>query len=293
MKMITIENNFLCLRVSTLGAEMMSLCSASGREYLWQGDPAYWEGRAPLLFPFIARLTNNSYTLHGKTYPMSIHGFASAMEFIPVKNTGEELVLELTDNAETRRQYPFAFCLRVTFRLNENSLEIGYRVENRSTQTMPFAIGGHPGFRVGGEAGDCFEDYTLEFSQSCQPDRVGFTENVFLSGEDRPYPLEDGNKLPLRHGLFDDDAIILKNMDRKVTLKSAAHRRTLTVSFPDFPYLGFWHWPKTDAPYICIEPWTSLPSRQDVVEEFTCKSDMIQLHAGNTFETTWSIAISE
>lgn len=29
------------------------------------------------------------------------------------------------------------------------------------------------------------------------------------------------------------------------------------------------YWPKTDAPYVCVEPWTSLPSRQDVVEELS------------------------
>ncbi len=51
------------------------------------------------------------------------------------------------------------------------------------------------------------------------------------------------------------------------------------------------YWPKTDAPYVCIEPWTSLPSRQDVVEEFSCKSDMIQLEPGKTYENTWAIAI--
>ena len=63
------------------------------------------------------------------------------------------------------------------------------------------------------------------------------------------------------------------------------------VDYPDFQFIGFWHMPHTDAPYICIEPWSSLPSRQDVVEEFSQQSDLISLDAGNVYETTWVIEI--
>ena len=53
----TIENEHLTLSVDSMGAQMMHICSRDGREYLWQGDPAYWPDRAPTLFPFIGRLT--------------------------------------------------------------------------------------------------------------------------------------------------------------------------------------------------------------------------------------------
>ena len=53
----TIENEQLTLSVDSMGAQMMHICSRDGREYLWQGDPAYWPDRAPTLFPFIGRLT--------------------------------------------------------------------------------------------------------------------------------------------------------------------------------------------------------------------------------------------
>ena len=156
---------------------------------------------------------------------------------------------------------------------------------------MPFGIGGHPGFRVPLTHGESFEDYFLEFSQSCVPDRVGFTPQVYLSGQDMPYPLKEGRILPLAHDLFDQDAIILKNMAREVTLRSRVTGRGVRVSYPDMPYLGIWHWPKTDAPYVCIEPWSSLPARQDVVEELSCKSDLIRLAPGKTYETAWSITV--
>lgn len=289
--LITIENEKIKMTVDTLGAQMMNLQSAGGTEYLWQGDPAYWADRSPVLFPFIGRLTGNSYQYQGKVYPMGIHGFAAASEFSPVEQKTDSVTLELCSTQQTKEQYPFDFSLKIMYALRDNTLKITYIVNNPGSCSMPFGIGGHPGFNVPLVNGERFEDYTLTFSQACQPDRVGFTPQVYLSGVDEAYPLQDGNKIPLRHDLFDEDAIILKNMAREVTLKSDISGHGVTVSYPDMPYLGIWHWPKTDAPYVCIEPWTSLPSRQDVVEEFSCKSDMLQLAPGKTYDTTWTVTV--
>lgn len=288
--LLTIDNGCLQLTVDTLGAQMMNL-KYQGTEYLWQGDSKYWSDRAPILFPFIARLTNDSYTFHGKLYPMTIHGFANASEFLVAEQSEDTLVLELRSNEKTLQQYPIQFALRVIFRLKGNALETTYHVENHSETTMPFGIGGHPGFKVPVGKNEKFEDYYLEFSETCQPDRVGFTPAVYLSGHDERYPLEEGKRIPLSHGLFDEDAVILKNMAREVRLCSKASNHSVTVSFPKMPYLGIWHWPHTDAPYVCIEPWSSLPSRQDVVEELSCKSDLVQLESGCTYENTWAITL--
>ena len=289
--LITIDNGTLSLTVDTLGAQMMSL-KRHGTEYLWQGDPKYWGDRAPILFPFIARLTNDSYKFMGKVYPMTIHGFANASEFTVAQQDADRLILQLSSNEKTLVQYPVDFVFQVIFRLEGDKLYTTYHVENRSDVIMPFGVGGHPGFKVPVAAGERFEDYELEFSLECQPDRVGFTPAVYLSGHDEPYPLEDGKRIPLRHELFDEDAIILKNMAREVTLKSKVSSHSVTVSYPQMPYLGIWHWPKTDAPYVCIEPWSSLPSRQDVVEEFTCKSDLVQLKPGHVYDNTWTITLA-
>ena len=287
----TIQNAFLTVTVSEQGAELRSIQDAAGTEYLWQGDPTYWGDRAPLLFPFIARLTNNSYKYMGKTYPMTIHGFAAASRFSVAEKVGTRIVLELKESSETLAQYPFAFTLQVIYALEENTLQVTYHVENRDEKTMPFGIGGHPGFNVPLAEGERFEDYELEFACPCQPDRVGFTPAVYLSGHDEAYPLREDRFIDLQHELFDEDAIILKNMAREVTLRSKVSGKGLTVRYPDMPYLGIWHWPKTDAPYICIEPWSSLPSRQDVVEEFSCKSDLVHLASGKCYETAWSISL--
>ena len=290
---LSIHNSQVKLEVDTLGAQMMTLTDAEGIQYLWEGDPKYWRKRAPNLFPFIGRLTDNSYSYRGTVYPMTIHGFASAQPFAVQTHTEDLLVLRLDSNEETLKLYPFAFAFLVHYRLVGAAVEITYQVQNRSTETMPFGVGGHPGFKVPMTEGEAFTDYVLEFSQCCRPDRIGFTPSVYLSGHDEAYPLEDGCRLALDHSLFDEDAIILKNMAREVKLYSKVSGRSITVTYPQMPYLGIWHMPHTDAPYVCIEPWTSLPSRQDVVEEFTCKSDLLQLAPGGDYQNVWRIAIGK
>ena len=285
---VTIRNKDLTLTVDTLGAQMMHL-QKNGTEYLWQGDAQYWDARAPHLFPFVGRLTGDCYRLGDTVYPMTIHGFAAALQFAVTESREDRVVLELTNNQETEKQYPFRFLLRVIYQLTEDRLDITYQVENMDSVTMPFGIGGHPGFRVPLIPGEDFEEYTIFFSNPCQPDRVGFTPALYLSGRDERYPLKENRRIDLRHELFDQDAIVLKNISREVTLLSNQSGKGVRVTFPQMPYLGIWHRPCTDAPYVCIEPWSSLPSRQDVIEDFYCRSDMIQLDPGHVYENTWSI----
>lgn len=290
--LISIKNEFMSLSVDTFGAQLMSL-KAGDTEYLWQGDPQYWRGRAPVLFPYVARLWESSYCYRGKNYTMGIHGFASKMEFSLTERGTDYMVLSLAANEETRAMYPFDFTLDICYRLVKNKVEVFNTVRNHGPNVMPFGFGGHPGFRVPVEEGEAFEDYCLEFAAPCKPDRVGFTPDIFLSGIDTPYPLEDDRRIWLRHDLFDTDAVVLKNVCREVTLKSKNGQHTVTVSYPGMGYIGFWHMSKLDAPYVCIEPWTSLPARQNVVEDLECKSDLIQLQPKKTYENTWTITIGE
>jgi len=285
-----LSNEQLSIVVSTRGAELQSIKSG-GVEYLWNGDPTYWADRSPLLFPFVGRFTDGQYVFEGSAYTMNIHGFARAKEFLVIKQSADCLGLMLADDAETYSSYPFYFVLKIWYTLKKNCVQIKYQVENTSDKTLYFGLGGHPGFNVPLEEGLAFTDYHLEFAGKHTPSRVGHTESCFLSGCDTPFPLEDGYKLPLEHTLFDEDAIVLKNVADSVMLKSNKGTRSVTVTYPKLPYLGLWHAPRTDAPYLCIEPWTSLPSRQGIVEDFQYKGDLIRLHAKAVYENQWEIAI--
>ena len=287
----TIHNDVMTVTIDELGAQLMSITAADGTEYLWNGDPAYWTGRAPNLVPYVGRLTNDRYAYGGKEYEMTRHGFAKRAVFAPADQGGANLTLRITDTPESRESYPFSFRFDVSYVLEGDTLAVVYAVENRGHETMYFGIGGHPGFRVPLEEGKGFEDYRLTFAHPSHPCRVLLSENYMLSGHDALYPLEDGTTLPLRHGLFDDDAIILKNFERTMTLSAGEGTHGLTLSCPQMRYLGIWHQPKTDAPYVCLEPWASLPSRQDVVEDLTQQNDLISLEPVQRYENRWTITI--
>lgn len=289
--MRTITNDELTIQMEEKGAEFYSIQDKNGHEYLWQGDPEYWTGRAPNLFPYIARLTEGKYTLNGKSYDMDKHGFAKNTVFDVEQVSESKIVFRIHDTDETRKQYPFSFTFSITYELDGNRLLMTYDVKNCSDTTMYFGVGAHPGFRVPIESGLDFDDYYLEFNEAADAKRVGFSEDCFLNGEDVSFALEDGVKLPLHHHLFDDDAIVLMDMAKSVTLKSDKGSRAIRVEYPDMDYLGLWHWPKSDAPYICIEPWSSLPSRKNMIEDFATQPSLLSLGAGEEYKNQIVITI--
>ena len=284
----TIRNEYLTVTVSEKGAELQSILGADGTEYLWQGDPKYWSDRALNIFPYVARLVEGSYYLDGKLHHMDIHGIAPYSMF-RAETTPQELTFTLESDENTRRSYPRKFVFRVEYILQERILVIRYVVENRGNRTMYFGLGGHPGFQVPLAPGLTFEDYHLRFSDPAEPKRVGFTQDCFVDGTENIFRLEDERILPLKHTLFDEDAIVLKDMCRQVTLESDKDPHSVTMTYPQMPYLGLWHWPKTDAPYLCMEPWCSLPARAGVITVLEEQADLLKLEPGMIQEYTWTL----
>lgn len=289
----TIKNDFLTVSVAEEGAQLQSILGRDGTEYLWQGDAAYWPDRALNIFPYVARLTQGSYYLDGQLHQMAIHGIAPYRRFRLAERRDDALVLELTADQDTLAQYPRDFRFRIHYLLNGSTLEVVFEVENRDEKPMYFGLGGHPGFNVPLVPGKSFSDYRLRFAEPCRPQRVGFTAACFLSGANTDYPLEEDRFLPLRHDLFDDDAVVLRNVFRQVTLEAPGDSHAVTVTFPQMPYLGIWHMPKTDAPYVCLEPWCSLPSTQDQIAVLEEQADLISLAPGAAYRNQWSIAIHQ
>lgn len=287
----TIQTPQMRVTIDSLGAQLMSITAADGTEYLWGGDEAYWRNRAPNLFPYVGRLTEGRCTYGGKSYEMTRHGFANRTQFSALESGADHITLHMEDSGETRAVYPFAFAFDLVYALSGSTLSVTYRVTNRDGKEMYFGLGAHPGFRVPLEPGKAFTDYRLTFAQPCQPWQVLMSNDYLINGQEAPYPLEGGRSMPLRHDLFDHDAIILKNMDRTVTLSAGEGSRGVTVSYPRMRYLGVWHKPESDAPYVCLEPWLSLPSRHGVVEDLSQQNDLMALCPGETYENRWTVTI--
>ena len=82
--------------VRTEGGELVSFLDGAGREYIWEGDPAFWAGQNPILFPIVGSLKEGVVRAGDKSCRMGRHGFARTSEFVPAER-GEDfaaLVLE-------------------------------------------------------------------------------------------------------------------------------------------------------------------------------------------------------
>ena len=143
--MKTVSNQELTIRVSEHGAELSSIvANATGKEYLWQADPAFWKRHSPVLFPIVGSVWKAEYRNEGTMYPLSQHGFARDMDFTLIDEAENELRFALESTPDTLRAYPFPFLLEIGYRLEGNKVEVLWRVKNTGDKTMHFQIGAHP-----------------------------------------------------------------------------------------------------------------------------------------------------
>lgn len=289
---VSIENEFLSVSAESAGAQLKSIKSKkSGREYLWQGNEKYWTGRAYNLFPIIGRMTDNRYTYKGREYEMLIHGFVRRNELALKNRTDCEMTFSINSNDVTRPQYPFEFEFSVTFSLEKNSLKIKYTVENKGDGEMIFGVGGHPGFNVPFAGGE-FEEYFVEFPDPGDLKQNLMSDDCYLTGEKSDFKT-DGGKVLLRHELFDRDVVILENTGGTAFIRGKNTPVNIRFDYPDMKYLGLWHKPKTDAPFLCLEPWSALPATYKKIDELENKADMTHLKAGGIYENTYKITVNE
>ena len=156
----TIKNDKLLVGISDRGAELWSVKSLdSGLEYIWQGDPKYWEDRALTLFPICGQLYGGKFTYEGKEYTMDGHGFAKSTVFGVKSQSESSITFTASANVKSRASYPFDFTLEITFTLDGNELKVNANMINTGDKILPATFGAHPGFNVPLADGLKFEDY--------------------------------------------------------------------------------------------------------------------------------------
>ncbi len=291
---VTIQSHVLTVDIDTLGAQLASIRTRDGEEYLWQGDPDIWARRAPILFPFIGRLKDSTYALQGTPYTISTHGFARDMEFEVVEQTEDTVSFQLTHTPQTQAVYPFAFTLTVTYSLKGHVLTKTHRVLNRSSRDMFYELGAHDGFRVPVGEGLTMADYAIRLPGLERVAFYGMDENLMLTPKGEEIPL-NSSALPLTPSTFGLDTMILDTPPQaKAVLCDKAGQPRVALEFPDFPYLGIWTQGKPfDTGYVCIEPWSTLPDGTFMGRELEDKTGIRRLAPGQSEELRYTTTIYE
>jgi galactose mutarotase-like enzyme len=290
-EMRVLENESLRVSVSDHGAELCSIYDKKkDREVIWTADPAYWNCHAPVLFPFVGKVTGGFYHYQGQKYPMGQHGFARNREFVHVETTGNTIVHRLASDEESRKIYPFDFVLEIVHKLEGNCVTVEWKVENTDKKVLYFSIGGHPGFCVDQQLGS-----RLVFEGHESLSRVAIDMNTLGVDVDHPetLKLKEGVYCVEEH-TFDRDALIFDHGQvKKVSLENADGTRIVTMHCPDALSVGIWSPVGKDVPFICLEPWIGRCDNSGFTGELKDKFDVQSLEAGECFCSAYDLVIGE
>lgn len=277
MANIEISSGELAASISLLGAELQSLTDRKGRELMTDANPAFWSGRAPLLFPIIGRLNEDTLRLEGRTYRMQKHGFARKSHFAVIESTATAALFRLHDSAETREQYPFAFELDAHFRLDRATLHKTVTVRNTGDVELPFSFGYHPAFAWPLPFGGTRDAHQIRFELHEPASLARVTPYGTIGPDPAPTPVA-GNSLPLSDALFGDDALVWRDLNSHHLTYGAPGYPHLDILFPDTTHLGIWT--KPGAAFVCIEPWDGIADPEGYRGDFRDKPAVMGLPPG-------------
>lgn len=288
----TLNLGNLTAQIDSVGAELISL-KKDGREYIWCGNPAYWNGHNPTLFPVIGFLKDNKTFFDGVEYQIPKHGYARKTEFELCDQTQHSITLRMTDSETTRNGYPFRFSFEITHRLTEDGFETVYHIENRSDKAMPFMIGGHTGLALPFSDGAKFEDHTLifEYPETNVVRYIAVNGQIIEDSTGEQDFLNGADRLPLSYELFDEDALMFAGLrSRKVALLDL-NGHGVGMEFEGFDALGIWTPPGKNAPFLCIEPWNGINAFADEEAEFSKKPFIRSAEAGDAYTVAYRLRI--
>ena len=287
--MIQLQNTKLKATFNELGAELVSLINLeTGKEIIWEGNPDFWGGKSPVLFPTVGALKDDRYIFGGETYEMPRHGFARRKFFDVKRSTATEVVFELNSDEETLKFYPFDFSLEIKYTLTDNKLTVSYNVKNTSNKDMYFSLGAHPGFAIDTKNGLKYDDYEIVFSEDEKLEIHPLMDNL-ISKETKTIDLEN-KTLPLSYGLFSNDALVMTTMKSKeLILRNHKNNHKIVFTFSNFPYFGIWA--AKNADFVCMEPWQGIADIEDHNQELTEKFGVLKLEISGEWKGEWAIEI--
>lgn len=284
----SIENNFLTVKIDTLGAELISVKNKeTGREYMWDKHSDAWNKSSPILFPNIGALKNGKFSYNGKEYTGEKHGFAKNKEFKVIKKTESEISFNLTWNNDTYVNYPFKFNLTLTYILNENELTMNYVIKNEDNKTIYFALGAHPAF-MGKKESLTGEKMGFNAGSNLVLSDVNLETGCFKDSK-TPIKCDKDGSVKITYHTFDNDAYVFENNQVKSVTLFEEDKPFVNVSF-DAPIVGIWSPIGRDNPFVCIEPWYGIADKDSFNGEISERNEEQHLDIGEVFDESIKIS---
>lgn len=287
-----LENDWLRVEVSDHGAELCRVFDKKKQqEDLYDGNPVYWNRHAPVLFPFVGKVSEGVYRYAGVEYPMGQHGFARDMEFVCVEQEATKVIHRLESTPDTLARYPFAFCLEIVHELSDNCLTIRWKVTNRGDKKMYYSIGAHPAFACPAVPGTERKAYFIKFEEDVYSYSLIDPESSCVDMEKKRLLKPEGGMLPIGDHLFDEDAMIFDGFQiDKISLLYPDGSPYVVMECEGFPSFGIWSKPGTVAPFVCLEPWMGRCDNKGFRGELQDKYYVQSVEVGKTEEKEYRLS---
>jgi galactose mutarotase-like enzyme len=285
---VSLRSGDLTAEVNPLGAQLSTLRDRAGRDLLWDGDPAVWNGRAPLLFPIVGTLAGGCYRLNSKVYHLPRHGFARGRMFEMLESTPSAAIFRLRADEISFQVYPFHFELELRFALAGPTLSVTAFVRNAGEEDMPASFGFHPALRWPLPFGQERSSHFIEFARDEPAPIRRLNTDGLLTAERHPTPISQ-RRLALADSLFQDDVVIFDEIQSRSVTYGADSGPRVRMSYPDAPYLGVWT--KPQAHFICIEPWHGVSDVAGFAGDFRAKTGVFTVAAGSALPIKMEITL--
>ena len=292
--MVELSNDLLTVSLHPKGAEIISIVGNQDHiNYMWKRDACQWANSAPILFPIVGAIKNDTCRIDGKEYHMTQHGFARHNEF-EIKNQSQtEVTFTLVSNDEIIKQYPFLFELNVTYKLVENTLTCLINVKNKDHQTIYFQVGGHPAFACPFMENESSNDYYVEFAEyETRNQKVIDVAKRGMSHVQLPF-FDHEKRFFVRQQLFNNDAIVIKDFkSENISIKSLNHQKSIVFHMQGFDHVGLWT-AKHVGGLLAIEPWIGHADYVDFDGEFKEKESCVALDTDKEFNVQFAVEINQ
>ena len=292
--MVELSNQYLTVNLHPKGAAIISIVGNQDHiNYMWKRDACQWANSAPILFPIVGAIKNDTCRIDGKEYHMTQHGFARHNEF-EIKNQSQtEVTFTLVSNDEIIKQYPFLFELNVTYKLVENTLTCFINVKNKDHQTIYFQVGGHPAFACPFMENESSNDYYVEFAEyETRNQKVIDVAKRGMSHVQLPF-FDHEKRFFVRQQLFNNDAIVIKDFkSENISIKSLNHQKSIVFHMQGFDHVGLWT-AKHVGGLLAIEPWIGHADYVDFDGEFKEKESCVALDTDKEFNVQFAVEIKQ
>lgn len=277
MMVYEISNGLFTASIQDLGAELTSVRSADGTEFIFQPSEL-WAGQAKTLFPNVGLAKDDYALIRGRKYPMHQHGFLKDCVMDVAEHTKSSITFVLESDDYTAQFVPYFFSVYIRFCLEENHLTQTFRIVNEESEELYFGLASHTGF--------CTDpDSYVDFMGNSDIYEVCRREMKYLTGERKTFPTEDGI-LPVSPKYYSQGARILDNFSKKkLTLVNPNLKTSVEIEFHDFDRITLWSTPDAKT-VLCMMPWLALPDYEDTNHIFEQKPGNVCVKGHSEFEVS-------